>query len=204
MSPCGDSVAPFHELPIKGTSRRLLPLNLRVCCACDEETFDQSLSETRVLCLTKGVQSSKMENFFIPSSQINEVKQKNNEEGKENFSLRCSLKLYFFVPLLRKDAQNQPKEWETLNWFEFKWTPENFSWQILFNFENVLESLVMILGKSREWCTVEGRRGKESFLKKFQRQIWFEKVIGEGWRRLKITLWSSKAVICVSTLHAAS
>lgn len=28
----------------------------------------------------------------------------------------------------------------TLNWFNFKWTPENFYWQILFNFKCVLKS----------------------------------------------------------------
>lgn len=88
---------------------RLLRVKIACCIVYDERTFNQSRSETLVLCLTE-VQSSKMENFFIPSSQINEVKQKIATVKEENFSLRCSLKLSFSVPLLRKDAQNQPKE----------------------------------------------------------------------------------------------
>lgn len=109
-----------------------------------------------------------MENFFIPQGkkrEINEVK-----HGTENFSLSCSLKLFFSfsISLRRKtwtSSEGMGKKQATLNWFNFKWTPENFAPDRFYLISN------MSWSHSRWWF--EAKRTMEVCTTERLIQIWF-------------------------------
>lgn len=50
-----------------------------------------------------------MENFFIPSRKINEVKQKKKSKEMEKFFAMVFIKTFLLHFSVAKDAQNQPK-----------------------------------------------------------------------------------------------